>query len=295
MLSEQAKQAIEFSRKYIKSGQAPQTPEIALAARKGADEGNKYDLPEEVTLKAVDEGGVKGEFYLRADSPKAVLMFLHGGAYATGTVYSRRKVAIKLGQAIGSGIDVFAVDYTQYPEGRHPAAQEDIMRAYDYLRGLYDQVLVFGESAGATLALTLTLQLKDEGKKLPERVSVFSPVINQLNTSASEYLRTERDPMLVGATAPVPYFDEPAKIDPLISPIYGDFTGFPPLFINCGSEEVKYDSSAILNNLCEKAGVDVQWHVWQDLFHVFILFDMPETDLAVKQIGEFFKAGVKFD
>lgn len=52
MLSEQAKQAIEFSRKYIKSGQASLTPEIALAARKGADEGNKYDLPEEVTLKA---------------------------------------------------------------------------------------------------------------------------------------------------------------------------------------------------------------------------------------------------
>lgn len=294
MLSREAQKAIQFSRKYIKPDQdKPLTPEIAVAARKGADEGNKYDLPADVELKQVNQDGVKGEFYLRKDGkhPCTVLLFMHGGAYATGTVYSRRKLAVKLGKA--SGIDVFSVDYTQYPEGKHPAAQNDIVNAYKCLRSKYDHVFVFGESAGATLALTLTIQMRDEKQKMPERISVFSPVINQLNTAASEYLRNERDPMLVGATDPVPYFDEPAKKDPLISPIYDDFHDFPPILINCGSEEVKYDSSAILNNLCEKAGVDVQWHVWQDLFHVFVLFDCPETDLAIKQIGEFFKVGMQ--
>lgn len=295
MLSEEARKAIEFSRKYVKPDQdKPLTPEFVIMGRKSVDEGNKYDLPDDVELKEIDQDGVKGEFYLNknADS-NTVLMFLHGGAYATGTVYSRRKLAIKLGKA--SGLDVFAVDYTQYPEGRHPAAQNDIVAAYQYLRSKYKHVFVFGGSAGATLALTLTIQLRDEHQKMPERISVFSPVINQINTSASEYLRNERDPMLVGATDPVPYFDEPAKKDPLISPIYDDFHDFPPMLINCGSEEVKFDSSAILNELCQKAGVDVQWHVWQDLFHVFILFDCPETDLAIKQIGEFFKAGLKND
>lgn len=293
MLSKEAKAAIAFSRKYIKPGQdKPLTPELVYSARKGADEGNKWDLPDSIELKTIDKNGIKGEFYLRkVDSPtKSVLLFLHGGAYATGTVYSRRKLAVKLGEA--AQMDVFAADYRQYPEGRHPDAQNDIMRAYHYLRNKYENVVVFGESAGATLALTLTLQLKDEQQPLPDRIAVFSPVINQLNTAASEYLRTERDPMLIGATDPVPYFDEPAKKDALISPIYGDYRGFPPLLINCGSEEVKYDSSAILNNLCEKAGVNVQWHVWQDLFHVFVLFDMPETDLAIKQIGEFLQTGI---
>ncbi|WP_103662241.1 alpha/beta hydrolase [Lactobacillus sp. HT06-2] len=293
MLSKEAQEAIAFSRKYIKPDQDKTlTPEIALAARKGGDEGNKWDLPDEIELKTIDQNGVKGEFYGRKDQTptKTVLLFLHGGAYATGTLYSRRKLAVKLGKA--ADMDVFACDYTQYPEGRHPDAQNDILRAYKYLRDKYDHVVVFGESAGATLALTLTLQLKDEQQILPDRIAVFSPVINQLNTAASEYLRNERDPMLVGATDPVPYFDEPAKKDPLISPIYGDYRGFPPLLINCGSEEVKYDSSAILNSLCEKAGVDVQWHVWQDLFHVFVLFDMPETDLAIKQIGEFLQMGM---
>lgn len=293
MLSKEAKAAIAFSRKYIKPGQdQPLTPELALAARKSGDEGNKWDLPDNIELQIVDEKEIKGEFYLRkSNTPtKAVLLFLHGGAYATGTVYSRRKLAVKIGEA--AKMDVFASDYTQYPEGHHPEAQNDIMRAYKYLRNKYEHVVIFGESAGATLALTLTLQLKDEYQILPDRIAVFSPVINQLNTAASEYLRTERDPMLIGATDPVPYFNEPAKKDPLISPIYGDYRGFPPLLINCGSEEVKYDSSAILNSLCEKAGVDVQWHVWQDLFHVFVLFDMPETDLAIKQIGKFLQAGI---
>lgn len=294
MLSEQAQKAINFCRKYIKPSttSVPTTIEEAQKARKGADEGNKYTIPEDVTVKSYDENGVKGEFYLRNDSAKnAILMFLHGGGYISGTVYSRRKLAIRIGKV--AKLDVFSVDYRQYPESKHPDGQNDVVNAYKFLRSHYKQVFVFGESAGGTYALTLSFQMRDEGIQLPDRISVFSPVINQLNTSLSEYVRSDRDPMMYGAVDPMPYFDEPAKKDPLISPIYGDYHDFPPMLINCGSEEVKYDSSAILNHLCQTAGVDVQWHVWEGLFHVFVLFDMPETDLAIKQIGEFFKAGLK--
>lgn len=295
MLSSEAKATIEFSRKNIKPNQGNSlTPEIALEARKGADAGNQYHIPNDIELKVINNDLIKGEFYLqKSTSPDTVLMFLHGGAYATGTVYSRRKLAIKLGKV--SNVDVFSVDYTQYPEGKHPAAQNDVITAYHFLEKKYKHILVFGESAGATLALTLTLQLKQGGKRLPDRIAVFSPVINQLNTSSSEYLRNDRDPMLVGATKPVPYFEDPALPDPLVSPIYGDYTGFPPIFINCGSEEVKYDSSAILNELCQEAHVDVKWKVWNGLFHVFVLFDMPETELAINQIGTFFKAELSND
>lgn len=289
MLSKEARKAIDFSRKHIKPEQnLPLTKRTILEARKGADAGNAFKIPNNVELHKINQNGVKGEFYcIKNNSCKdKIIMFLHGGAYSTGTVYSRRKLAIKLGKK--AGIDVFSVDYTQYPEGKHPSAQKDIFKAYNFLCKKYHHIFLFGESAGATLALTLTIELRKKNKKIPDRISVFSPVINQLNTSSSEYLRSERDPMLVGATDPIPYFDDPAKRDALISPIYDDFHDFPPLLINCGSEEVKYDSSAILNNLCEKAGVDVRWHVWQDLFHVFVLFDCPETDLAISQIAEFF-------
>lgn len=291
MISKEAQNIISNLRKSDKTVQAKKlTPEQALRSREHIDraEGDKFKFPKGVDLEKINQDGVKGELYKINSKEKTVLLFIHGGAYANGTVYSRRKTAVQIGLA--TNVDTFSVDYRQFPEGRHPDGQNDVMRAYEYLRKNYDKVYVFGESAGATFVLTLTLQLKAEKKQLPDKLSVFSPVINQLNTSASEYLRNDRDPMLMGATQPMPYFEEPAKKDPLISPIYGDYKGFPPLQINCGSEEVKYDSSAILNKLCQDAGVDVHWKVWNGLFHVFVLFDMPESIEAVNEIGSFFKS-----
>lgn len=290
MISKEAQKIIENLRKNDKTVQAKKlTPEQALHSREHIDrsEGDKFEFPKGVTLKRIDKSGVKGELYKINPDERKVLLFIHGGAYANGTVYSRRKTAVQLG--IATNVDTFSVDYRQFPEGRHPDGQNDVVNAYEFLRQNYDKVYVFGESAGATFVLTLTLQLKAEGKQLPDKLSVFSPVINQLNTSASEYLRNDRDPMLMGGTPPMPYFEEPAKKDPLISPIYGDYKGFPKIQINCGSEEVKYDSSAILNKLCQDAGVDVQWKVWNGLFHVFVLFDMPESTEAIREIGDFFR------
>jgi len=287
MLSEQAKQAIEIA-KTIKEQQAAglKADQVAFL-RADADEHNGVPIPKNMKLEEYHDA-VKGEYY-QVDHSKndTVLLFIHGGAYATGSVKSRRNLCFGLLKRLNC--DGFSVDYRQWPEAKHPAAQEDVVAAYKFLKEKYQHVVVFGESAGATLALTLTLQLKAAGEDMPDRIAVFSPVITQINTVASEFLMQERDPMLLGAGDPVPYFDNPYAKDPLVSPIYGDFTDFPPLMINCGSEEVKYDDSKILNYLCQKAGVDVTWDVWQDLFHVFVLFDMPETNQALDKIAGFLK------
>ncbi|ETY72517.1 alpha/beta hydrolase [Lactiplantibacillus fabifermentans] len=287
MLSSAARQAITIA-KTIKAQQSMTlTPENILAARQGADTGNPFEMPADIQLKIVNTDTVHGEFYLLPTHQSTVLMFLHGGAYMTGTVKSRRQLAVNLAQQCG--YDTFAVDYRQYPEAKHPAAQQDVEAAYDYLQSHYDHVVIFGESAGASLALSLTLSLLSKGKRLPAKVSVFSPVILQLNVLTSEFTRQERDPMLLGAGEPVQYFDEPASQSPLVSAIYGDYHGFPPLQINCGTEEVKYDDAVILNDICQKAGVSVSFKAWRDLFHVFVLFDMPESRLALQQIGAFLK------
>jgi len=285
MLSEQAKQAIEIA-KSIKQQQSDDLkPEMAVFLRKDADEHNGIPIPDNIEMEEFHDE-VKGEYYqLKNSKYDTVLLFIHGGAYATGSVKSRRNLCFGLLNKMNC--DGFSVDYRQWPEARHPAAQEDVIAAYKFLKQKYNHVFVFGESAGATLALTLTLQLKQEKQPLPDKIAVFSPVITQINVMASEFLMQERDPMLLGAGDPVPYFDNPYAKDPLVSPIYGDFTDFPPLMINCGSEEVKYDDSKVLNYLCQKAGVDVTWDVWQDLFHVFVLFDMPETDQALSKIAKF--------
>lgn len=287
MLSNEAKEAIKIA-KSIKTQQSDKlTPDQVGFLRNDANQNNSVSIPDDIKMDEINENA-KGEFYhLKNGIDRTVLLFIHGGAYMTGTVKSRRKLCFNLLRRLNC--DGFSVDYRQWPEAKHPAAQEDVMAAYQYLAERYERVLVFGESAGATLALTLTLELKSESRKLPAKIAVFSPVITQINTMPSEFLMQERDPMLLGAGDPVPYFAEPYKNDPLISPIFGDFTDFPPLMINCGSEEVKYDDSKVLNYLCQKAGVDVTWTVWQDLFHVFVLFDMPETNQALNKIAEFLK------
>lgn len=285
MLSKQAKEAIKIAQSIKIQQSDDLTPEQAVFLRKDADKNNSIPIPSDIKLESLDDP--KGELYHYGTSNENVLLFIHGGAYATGSVKSRRNLCFGLIKRLR--YDAFSVDYRQWPEAKHPAAQEDVMNAYKFLKKRYKHIFIFGESAGATLALTLTLQLKAEGLSLPDKIAVFSPVITQINILPSEYLLQERDPMLLGAGAPVPYFDEPYKKDPLISPIYGDYKGFPPLMINCGSEEVKYDDSKILNFLCQKNNVDVTWTVWQDLFHVFVLFDMPETDQALNQIARFLK------
>lgn len=287
MLSEQAQEAIKIAR-TIKAQQADTlTPDQVTFLRQDADEHNSVAIPDGIELAAQIEA--RGEWY-RLNQPKqadTVLLFLHGGAYMTGTVKSRRNLCFGLLNRLAC--DGFSVDYRQWPEAKHPAAQEDVIAAYHFLQQHYQHIVVFGESAGATLSLTLTLQLKREKEALPDKIALFSPVITQLNLMTSEFLNQERDPMLVGAGKPVAYFDHPAEPDPLISPIYGDYTGFPPLMINCGSEEVKYDDAVVLNDLCQKAGVESQLQVWRDLFHVFVLFDMPETELALDQIANFLR------
>ncbi|WP_239257026.1 alpha/beta hydrolase [Listeria ilorinensis] len=288
MLSKEAQEAIAFSRKFIKPSQKfSLTPDIVPHARKEADEGNAVETPADIQLETISENAVKGELYRLQEASESVLLFMHGGAYATGSVKSRRGICFKLLKRLG--YDIFSVDYEQWPEARHPKAHEDVKVAYEWLEKRYQKIYVFGESAGATLALTLVLDRKANDLPLPEKVSVFSPVISQLSILPSEFTHSERDPMLIGAGEPVPYFDEPEKRDPMISPIYGNFSGFPKLQINCGSEEVKLDHAKVLYTLCQQAGADVTLDIWNDLFHVFILFDMPETERALDKIADFFK------
>lgn len=196
MLSNEAKEAIKIA-KSIKTQQSDKlTPDQVCFLRNDANQNNSVSIPDDIKMDEINENA-KGEFYhLKNGIDRTVLLFIHGGAYMTGTVKSRRKLCFNLLRRLNC--DGFSVDYRQWPEAKHPAAQEDVMAAYQYLAKRYKRVLVFGESAGATLALTLTLELKSESRKLPAKIAVFSPVITQINTMPSEFLMQERDPMLLG-------------------------------------------------------------------------------------------------
>jgi len=266
MLSKEAKDSIKMIRSMKESQKDSLKAELVPDIRKNTDKQMSVEVPKSLKLETINETKFSGELYHQEMKQDSVLLFIHGGGYATGTVKSRRDLCFRILSRVG--FDGFSLDYSQWPEAHHPTAQNETVASYLYLLKRYKNIVVFGESAGATLALTLTLQLKRNHQKLPDKIAVFSPVITQLNIMPSEFLNNERDPMLIGAGDPVPYFKDPAAHDELVSPIYGNYKDFPPLFINCGSEEVKYDDSVVLNYLCQKANVDVTWKVWQNLYHV---------------------------
>lgn len=294
MISREAKEIIEMLRISKEQNKGKKmTAESALEVRKMLDEmmGAKV-VPQGITVEIVDEQGVKGEFlhYDETDSQKHeghILLILHGGGFATGSVLSRRQLCA--GILKHAKIDGFTVEYGQWPEAIHPVGLNDCLNGYRWLikKGYSpEKIHVFGESAGAMLTLTMLLYLKDHGEQLPKNACVFSPVAGQGSVLESHVKREERDPMIT-AESVIPYFSQADFSDPYVSPRYGDFKGFPNLQIHVGSEEVLFDDSVLIEKLCKKAGVNVTLRVWEDMFHVFPLFPCPETEEAFGEIGQF--------
>lgn len=301
MISQQIQAAIEQlwagKRATLEMNQ-PLTPEIVQFARAAGDDMLAgRPVPAGIAVEKISTPETSGEFYTYDSSDKEklsdhVLLFIHGGGFATGSVASRREMCTSI--LAKAKMDGYSVDYTQWPEAKHPKGLEDSLAAYRWLLAKgYEpsKIHFFGESAGATLVLTMGLYLKDHGEPLPADVTVFSPPVSQdLSDPAfpSHTERMDRDPMITGLDD-MPYFDGADVRDPYASPVYGDWSGFPRLSIHVGTEEILYDESIVLNDVAKKAGVDVTLTVWDELFHVFTLFPSPETDKAIAEIAAFLR------
>ena len=299
MLSKEITGAIEMLRKGKEENKGKiMTPEAALADRKQID-GILGSLPlrEGISIEKIVTDDVTGEFYrLVGNDPEKrrgkVLLFLHGGGFINGSVLSRRKLCHDIMARAKS--DAFSVEYGQWPESEHPRALNDCVAAYDWLleRGYRaGDIQFFGESAGAMLTLTTLLYLRDQGRDLPDRALVFSPVAGQDMKLPSHWEMEEKDPM-ISYEPVVPYYEHADFLSPYVSPGYGDFKGFPPLSIHAGSEEVLVDDSRLIYDLCREAGVEVSLKIWDGLFHVFPLFASPESDRAIEEIGRFFSGDI---
>ncbi len=295
MLSQQAKDIIKMLFASKNTEEEKDIPQEVIATRLGLDERlGQSPVAENVRVTPLSHPDVDGEFHQYTGSDRVdghVLMLLHGGGFMTGSVISRRAPFSGIVQA--ARMDALAVTYTQWPEGTHPAALIDSLRAYEYLlqQGYQaEKIHLFGESAGAVLALTTVLTLKDQGKPLPGSVCIFSPVAGPGEPLLSHTERADRDPMIVYRKG-IPYYGNTDQKDFKLAPRYGDYRGFPKIQIHVGSEEVLYDDAMLIRDLCKEAGVDVRLKEWEGLFHCFLLFPCPEAKDAFHEIGQFFLEG----
>lgn len=247
----------------------------------------------EIHYKEIEIDGMYGEWVSvnRAHMKKYVILHCHGGGYSTGSSLYARTLTSKL--AASTSMDVLCFDYRLAPEHPYPAALEDAMKAWNYLMllgyGARD-VIVTGDSAGGNLALALCLKLKEEGRILPRGMVLMSPWTDLTSSGKSFETKAELDPVLdreyidrmVKAYAP----DKNLK-NPLISPLFGDFTGFPPTYIQVGENEILLSDSLRLHQALVDANVSVRMEHFPGMWHVFQMSPLKTAAEAMNKNAEF--------
>ncbi len=240
-------------------------------------------------------GGLAGEWAEAGGVPAGTILYLHGGGYMACSPKTHRPIT---GGYALRGFKLFTPDYRLAPEHPFPAAVEDGLAAY---KGLLEsgvdpkKLAVSGDSAGGGLTLAVILAAKEAGLPLPAAAIVFSPWTDLAITGATIKTNLDRDAMLHGNTmsdGAAFYLNGADAKNPLASPLYGDYAGFPPLFITVGEPEVLRDDATRLAERARAAGVTVDLSIWDNMPHVWMLFPymLPEANQAMDKAAAFAKA-----
>ena len=247
----------------------------------------------DIHYRELNIGGLYAEWVgvNRAHMKKYVILHCHGGGYSTGSSLYARTLTSKLAES--TSMDVLCFDYRLAPEHPYPAATEDAMKVWDYLMllgyGARDIILT-GDSAGGNLALSLVLKLKEQGRLLPRGIVLMSPWTDLTSSGKSFETKAEVDPVLdrdyidrmVAAYAP----DMDLK-QPLISPLFGDFEGFPPVYIQAGENEILLSDSLRLHQARVDANVSVKMDTYKGMWHVFQMSPVKAAREAMDKNAEF--------
>lgn len=226
-------------------------------------------------------------------STKRVVLYVHGGAFYSGTLVGARPVAGAI--AMAGKVRVLTIDYRLTPEHPFPAALDDTRIAYEWLlaSGISpDSIVLVGDSAGGTLVLALLVQLRDQGKPLPRSAVCLSPTTD-LTLSGDTWTLNARkdlllDPEKIRAAISL-YLQNIDPRTPLASPLYADLHALPPLLILVGSDERLLSDATRFATKAQAAGVRVTLEIWDRMqhgWHIVAAF-LPEGRQALARIGEF--------
>jgi monoterpene epsilon-lactone hydrolase len=254
-------------------------------------------LPPEVTVTDGELGGVPtAEVTVEGVEPRHVVLYFHGGVYVMGDAALAAGLAAQIAQRTQA--KAISVDYRLAPEHPYPAAVDDALAAYEGLldAGTAPSDIVFaGESAGGGLAVATIVNARDQGLPLPAGAYAMSPYADLTLVGASMDTRGPLDPLLsrVALEARIP--DYVADADPalgLISPIFADLSGLPPLIIQAGSHEVLLDDAVRLAGRAAAADVEVTLEITPQVPHVFQAYQgmLEEGAWALDRAGEFLSA-----
>ena len=272
--------------------EATSVPKLRAEVERGADFFGKP--PEGFTLEPVQIGDLAAEWMLPPGAGKdPVLLYFHGGGLVVGSLRSHRGIVTKFVQ--GSGIGALVFDYALAPERPYPAALDDAVAAYEYLLAQHvspERIVCIGDSGGGNLCLATLLALNQRELPLPAGAVTMSAWTDLTNSGESCVSNAELDTLCWKAAQEVfgrMYAVDHDPTEPLISPLFGDLSGLPPLLMYAGGDEMLRDDSTRFADRARQAGVDVTLRVGEGLFHCYPACApmFPEATQAMAEICAF--------
>jgi monoterpene epsilon-lactone hydrolase len=254
----------------------------------------RLQLQPAVRREQVLADGVPCEWLIpQTASPDQVLLYLHGGGFVLGVTHLHLKMVAYLAEKMA--VRALMVDYRLGPEYPFPAALDDCVAAYRWLLKQNiraHNIVLAGDSAGGNLAITSLLKLRDSGDPLPAAAACLSPVadFSEHATPAQAFV----DPLIpsrVGEFYKNSYVGHHDPHDPLLSPVYGDLHGLPPLLVHAGGDERLREDAMRITDMVKSVGVDVRLEIYPRMFHVWqIYLDLPQAVQSLDDIAQFLRS-----
>jgi acetyl esterase/lipase len=254
-----------------------------------------FTMPPGVTVEPLRVGERPAE-WLRPENAESedALLYLHGGGYCLGSVNAYRPLAARL--ALAARVPVLLLEYRLAPECPFPAALEDALAAVEWLTeevAPSGRLVIAGDSAGGGLTLATAVALRDAGRPQPAALACLSPWTDLTGSGESMTSRERADPLFRADYLP-PYArayagPEGDLASCLISPLFADLAGLPPMLVHVGDREILLSDSLRLAERATEAGVPVTLEVWKGMWHVWHIYAgvFPEAHEAIDRVGVF--------
>lgn len=238
-------------------------------------------------------GHCSAEWFYRPDHNEKIILYLHGGAFVIGSTNTHRGIMAKIASL--SFAKVLGINYRLAPEHPFPAGLNDALMAYQWLiqQGVSAKnIILIGDSSGANLALALSSMLEEQQLPQPAAIACLSPWLDLTLSGESIQSNAGKDPMLtreVGELAIKAYVPNQDLTSPLISPLLGDLTHLPPLYIQASSTELLFSDATRLAYKAQQSGVEVTLKIYEDMIHSWQLAHqiLPEAKHALNDLSKF--------
>jgi monoterpene epsilon-lactone hydrolase len=290
---------IHFVREHL--AKLPPSSTLTLEQRRAQYERAErvFPTPADVAVERMNAPERPAEWLLppgvRADG---AVLYLHGGGYVIGSPRSHRHLAAAIARA--AGLPALLLDYRLAPEHPFPAALDDAIAAYEWIlaRGIAPaRIVIAGDSAGGGLTMAALLALRERDLPRPGGGVCISPWVDLTLSSPTYTTRAAADPIVTREgieEMAQAYAGAGDRKAPLISPLFADLRGLPPLLVHVGTDEVLLDDARGLAERARAAGVDVTLEEWPAMIHVWHWFlpMLDEAERAVAGIGTFVRARI---